>query len=442
MAKVIEIPYKPRPQFDSYHDRTERFAKIVAHRRFGKTVGCINDKIRAALTIDCSGREGRPPRFAYIAPTYAQAKDVAWGYLKYYSAPIPGIDVSESELRVEYPNGARIRLYGADNYDRLRGLYHDGVTIDEPAQMDPRAWPEVIRPTLSDYAGWATFIGTPAGRDWFYKIDRREDGSLADGWFRRTLKASETGIISPEELTSLRAGMSEDQFAREFECSFDAAIVGAYFASLMSEAAQEKRITEVARDPLLQIRIFIDIGGAGAKADAFSMWVTQWVGQKINIIDYYESVGQVLSYHVNWLRSKKYQNATLYLPHDGAHTNNVTGHTYADHLYQAGFNVEVVMNQGKGAAMMRIEALRRLLPRCWFNEATTGPGREALVHYHEKRDETRLVGLGPEHNWASHASDALGLMAICYEPQAPDSINDLWGDMDYRSASRSQVTGY
>jgi hypothetical protein len=443
VASVV-IPYKPRPQFEPYHDRTERFSKIVAHRRFGKTVGCINDKIRAALTIDCSGREGRPPRFAYIAPTYAQAKDVAWSYLKYYSNPIPGIDVRESDLQVEYPNGARIRLYGADNYDRLRGLYHDGVTIDEPAQMDPRAWPEVIRPTLSDYGGWATFIGTPAGRDWFYKVDRNEDGTLADGWFRRTLKASETGIIPPQELESLKAGLSEDQYAREFECSFDAAIVGAYFATLMADAANDnpKRIGPVAADPLLPLRIFVDIGGAGAKADAFTMWVVQWAGQTIRVIDYYESVGQVLAYHVNWLRSRKYQHAVIYLPHDGAETNAVTGKTYAHHLYEAGFNVEVIPNQGKGAAAMRIEAVRRILPRCWFNEATTGPGRIALSHYHEKRDEGRNVGLGPEHNWASHGSDAFGLMAILYEPQAPDTIQNMFDDRSYSDTTRSSVTGY
>ena len=441
MAEIV-IPYAPRQQFDPYHNRTERFAKIVAHRRFGKTVGCINDKIRAALTIDCSGRENALPRFAYIAPTYAQAKDVAWGYLKYYSAPIPGIDVSESELRVEYPNGARIRLYGADNYDRLRGLYHDGITIDEPAQMDPRAWPEVIRPTLSDYAGWATFIGTPSGRDWFYNIDRNEDGSLADGWFRRTLKASETGIIPSQELQSLRQGLTEDQFNREFECSFDAAIVGAYFASLMAQAATEKRIGRVAADPLLPIRAFVDIGGAGAKADAFTIWIVQWVGTSILVLDYYESVGQVLAYHVNWLRSRKYNYATIYLPHDGAHTNGVTGQTYAHHMYEAGFNVEVIGNQGKGAASLRVEAVRRILPRCWFNEATTDAGRMALSHYHEKRDEARNVGLGPEHNWASHASDAFGLMAIVYEPQAPDNIDSMFGDIGYADTTRSSVTGY
>ena len=441
MAEVV-IPYKPRSQFEPYHDRIERWAKIVAHRRFGKTVGCINDMIRAALTVDCSNRDGRPPRFAYIAPTYAQAKDVAWGYLKHFSSPIPGIDIRESDLQVEYPNGARIRLYGADNYDRLRGLYHDGVTIDEPAQMDPRAWPEVIRPTLSDYGGWGTFIGTPAGRDWFYKIDRNEDGSLADDWFRRTLKASETGIISAQELESLKRGLTEDQFAREFECSFDAAIVGAYFASLMEQAQNDKRITKVAADPLLPIRVFVDIGGAGAKADAFTMWVVQWEGQIIKVIDYYESVGQVLAFHVNWLRSRKYTHAVIYLPHDGGHTNNVTGQTYAHHLYEAGFNVEIIGNQGKGAAALRVEAVRRLLPRCWFNEATTEAGRTALSHYHERQDETRNIGLGPEHDWSSHAADAFGLMAIVYEPQAPDTINDLWDDRSYSDTTRSSITGY
>jgi phage terminase large subunit len=424
MAEIV-IPYRPREQFQTYHDRTERFAKIVAHRRFGKTVGCINDMIKAALSVDCSGRAGRPPRYAYIAPTYTQAKDVAWGYLKHFSSPIPGIETSESELRVEYPNGARIRLYGADNYDRLRGLYHDGVTIDEPAQMDPRAWPEVIRPTLSDYAGWGTFIGTPAGRDWFYKIDRNEDGTPADGWFRLILKASETGIIKPEELESLKAGLTNDQYEREFECSFDAAIIGAYYAELMAKARKDGRIGKVAADPLLPIRAFHDIGGAGATSDAYTIWIVQWVQQEIRVLDYYESTGQVLSYHVNWMRSRGYEKAINYLPHDGVNPDAIQGKRYEDHWREAGFQVEPsVKNQGKGAAMIRVEALRRLGDKIWWNEATTEPGRNAIVHYHEKRDEERNVGLGPLHDWSSHAADSLGMMACCYvEPSGYANFN-------------------
>lgn len=418
----IVIPYTPRDQFESYHDRIERWAKIVAHRRFGKTVGCINDKIKAALT---NNRQYPPPRYAYVAPTYTQAKDIAWGYLKHYSAPIPGIKLSESELWVEYPNGARIRLYGADNYDRMRGLYHDGVTIDEPAQMDPRAWPEVIRPTLSDYKGWATFIGTPQGRDWFYKIDLNEDGSEAEGFFRLTLKASDTGIIPAEELASLKVGLTEDQYQQEFECSFDAAIKGAYYASMIEKAKNEGRIGKVAADPLLPLRAFHDIGGAGATADAYTIWITQWVGQEIRILDCYSSIGQVLAFHVNWMRSKGYGSAINYFPHDGVNANNVTGKTYAQHWEEAGFQVEPpIPNQGKGAAMMRIEAARRLGPKMWWNETTTAAGREALVHYHEKWDEKRNVGMGPEHDWSSHYADGFGLMAICYvEPAGHANFN-------------------
>jgi phage terminase large subunit len=166
------------------------------------------------------------------------------------------------------------------------------------------------------------------------------------------------------------------------------------------------------------LRAFIDIGGAGASADAFALWIVQWVGTEIRVLDYYESIGQVLAFHVNWLRSKGYQDAILYLPHDGIAANNITGKRYEDHLREAGFAVEPpVKNQGRGAAMMRIEALRRLGPQLWFNEATTEAGRDALGFYHERKDEARNVGLGPEHDWSSHAADALGLMAICY--QAP-----------------------
>src|SRR5215831_13634452 len=238
----IEIPYKPRPQFEPFHNRQERFAKIVAHRRFGKTVGCINELVRSALT---NTRKFPAPRYSYIAPTYTQAKDIAWSYLKFYSQGIPGIEARESDLTIIYPNGAMIKLYGADNYERMRGLYNDGCIIDEPAQIDPRAWPEVIRPTLSDYAGWAVFIGTPHGRDWFYRIDRREDGAHLGGWSRAVLKASETGIIAPGELESLRTGLSEEQYAQEFECSFDAAVVGAYYGKLMQAADSDGRITGV-----------------------------------------------------------------------------------------------------------------------------------------------------------------------------------------------------
>lgn len=403
MAEVV-IPYRPRPQFESYHERIERFAKIVAHRRFGKTVGCINDKIRAALS---NTREYPPPRYAYVAPTYTQAKDIAWSYLKHYSAPIPGLKTSESELWVEYPNGARIRLYGADNYDRMRGLYHDGVTIDEPAQMDPRAWPEVIRPTLSDYAGWGTFIGTPAGRDWFYKIDLNEDGSQAADFFRLTLKASETGIIAPVELESLRSGLTEEQYAQEFECSFEAAVVGAYYGKAMRQAEVDKRIAGVPCDRELRVYTAWDLG----YRDATAVWFVQVVGREIRLIDYYEATGTDIADDVQAVLAKPYSYAGHIIPHDGFSTSKQTGKTTAQMMENLG------LRDLERAPDHRVEdginQTTLFLSRCWFDAAKCSRGIDCLKMYRAEFDE-KLETLKPRplHNWASHGADAFRYLSM------------------------------
>jgi phage terminase large subunit len=207
-----------------------------------------------------------------------------------------------------------------------------------------------------------------------------------------------------------------DRYDHIWEGDYAKAFEGAYFAGLLADARAKGRIGKVTADPLLPIRAFVDIGGSGATADAFTIWIVQWVGQEIRILDYYESVGQVLAFHVAWLRKKGYQDAIIYLPHDGVNENNITGKRYEDHLRDAGFNVEPpVKNQGKGAAAMRIEAVRRLGPKMYWNDPETEPGRDAIGFYHERKDETRNVGLGPEHDWSSHAADALGLMAVSYE---------------------------
>jgi phage terminase large subunit len=194
-----------------------------------------------------------------------------------------------------------------------------------------------------------------------------------------------------------------------------ASIRGAYFASVLAQARQEGRIGKVASDPILPLRLFWDIGGSGAKADAMAIWVVQWAGQEIRVLDYLEGQGQVLGYYTNELRHRGYQRAMCYLPHDGVNANVVTGLRFQDHLRDAEFQVEVIPNQDSGAAAMRIEAVRRIFPRVWFNEATTEAGRDALGYYHERKDEQRDVGLGPEHDWSSHCADAFGLMAIAYE---------------------------
>lgn len=221
-------------------------------------------------------------------------------------------------------------------------------------------------------------------------------------------------VLEQERLLDLKT--YPDRYDHIWEGDYAKAFEGAYFSEGLAKARNDKRIGHVSADPLLPIRAFIDIGGSGAQADAFAIWIVQWVGQEIRVLDYYESIGQVLAYHVNWLRERGYEKAICQLPHDGVNDNNVTGKRYVDHLRDAGFDCpDPIKNQGKGAAGLRIEAVRRLFPKIWFNEDTTEAGRDALGYYHERKDDERNVGMGPDHDWSSHAADAFGLMAICYE---------------------------
>jgi phage terminase large subunit len=301
----------------------------------------------------------------------------------------------------------------ADSIKSLEGFRI--AWIDEAQSLSARSL-ALLRPTIRarDSELWASW--NPRRKsdaiDDFLRVRKPEGSILVNAswrdnpWFPAVL----------EEERRLDLALYPDRYSHIWEGDYVKAFEGAYFAELLAVAKRDGRIGKVSADPLLPLRAFIDIGGAGATADAFTMWIVQWVGSEVRILDYYESAGQVLAFHVNWLRARGYKDAILYLPHDGVATNNVTGKRYGDHLRDAGFAVEPpVKNQGRGAAMMRIEALRRLAPQLWFNEATTEAGRDALGFYHERKDDERNIGLGPEHDWSSHAADALGLMAICYE---------------------------
>jgi phage terminase large subunit len=221
-------------------------------------------------------------------------------------------------------------------------------------------------------------------------------------------------VLEQERLLDLKT--YPDRYDHIWEGGYAKAFEGAYFAQGLAKAKLDSRIGKVAADPLLPIRSFHDIGGSGATADAYTIWIVQWVGQEIRVLDYYESVGQVLASHAQWMRDRGWEKALIYLPHDGVNENNITGKRYEQHWRDAEFKVEPpIKNQGRGAASLRIEAVRRLFPQISFNETTTEPGRDALGFYHERKDEERGVGLGPEHDWSSHCADAFGLMAICYE---------------------------
>jgi phage terminase large subunit len=198
----------------------------------------------------------------------------------------------------------------------------------------------------------------------------------------------------------------------------------AYFARQLQEAKAQGRICRVGIDPVLPVKAFFDIGGAGHSSDAMAIWICQFVGREIRLLDYIEGVGQPLSYYAHELRSRGWKQAVVCLPHDGVATNNISGKRYVDHWAEAGFEVATpIENSGAGAAMMRIEAARRIFPRCWFNEKSTEAGRDALGFHHEKRDPNRGIGLGPEHSWASHAADSFGYMAISYEEPPASSVN-------------------
>lgn len=319
--------------------------------------------------------------------------------------------------KIQTPGDGLIIFQGMQDHtgESIKSL--EGFTIawiEEAQTLSSRSL-SLLRPT----------IRAKHSEIWASWNPRRKSDAIDD--FLRTKRPSEAIVVRTswrdnpwfpavlEEERMLDLTLYPERYDHIWEGEYAKAFEGAYFSKGLSEAKTERRIGRVSADPLLPLRAFFDIGGSGAQADAMAIWIVQWAGQEIRILDYIEGVGQVLAYYVAEMRRRGYQNALCVLPHDGVNANNITGKRFEDHLRDAEFQVEVVKNQGKGAAAMRIEAVRRILPKCWFNEAATEAGRDALGYYHERKDENRNVGLGPEHDWSSHGADAFGLMAVAYE---------------------------
>ena len=230
-----------------------------------------------------------------------------------------------------------------------------------------------------------------------------------------------TAELEQERLDTLR--IEPDQYGHVWNGDYVTALTGAYYAEALAKAQEEGRIGFLAADPLMTTRAYWDIGGTGAKADACAIWIVQFIGREIRVLKYYEAVGQPLATHIEWLRRNGYERAQCVLPHDGASHDKVYSVSYESALRAAGFDVRVIPNMGAGAAMTRIETVRRVMPSVRFDAEGTEPGRDALGWYHEKRDEKRGIGLGPNHDWASHGADAFGLMAVDYQStnhDAPD----------------------
>lgn len=344
-------------------------------------------------------------RYAYVAPFLAQAKEVAWEYLKRYAQPIIA-DKNESELWVELLNGARIRIHGADNPDRLRGAYLDGCVLDEYADMRPSVWGEVIRPMLADRQGWATFIGTPKGRNEFYDIWARAERDPA--WHALMLRASQTGILLETELSAARQDMTIEQYEQEFECSFEAAIVGSYFGKEIAQAERDGRITTVAHEPDLPVHTAWDLG----IGDSTAIWFWQIVGKEIRVIDHYENHGQALPHYAGVLASKPYDYAADWVPHDAKVREMGTGRTRVETLQGMGRKPRLVPDH---KLMDGINAARLTIPRCWFDFDKCRDGIEAMRQYRVEFDEkTRAFKDTPRHDWTSHTADAFRYLAMAY----------------------------
>jgi hypothetical protein len=396
----ITIPYSPRAQFKTFHARKQRWCVLVAHRRAGKTVACINDVLKHALSTTKTDA-----RFAYVAPTYTQAKAVAWDYLRRYAGVVPGVQFHETELRCDLPNGARIRLYGADNPDSLRGIYLDGVILDEYGDSEPRVWSEVLRPALSDRKGWAVFIGTPRGRNHF--ADLYEAAGKDSEWLAMTLRASETGLLDQAELAAARRAMDDDTYAAEFECSFAASAPGAYYARHLERADADRRIGRVPHEPGISVHTAWDLG----IGDSTAIWSFQLVGREIRVIDYIEAASVGLDWYVNALRAKPYAYGQHILPHDVEVKELGTGRSRLETLRSLGIGqTRVIPAQSVDDG---INAVRQILGRCWFDAERCAAGIKALRAYRSEWDSKRQVlRPRPLHDWSSHAADAMRYLAL------------------------------
>ena len=413
----IELEYAPRSVFEDFHDRQERWAVVVAHRRCGKTVACINDLIYRALT-----EEKENARYAYIAPYYAQAKSIAWDYLQRFAQPVMAKS-NQSELWVELLNGARIKLFGADNPDALRGLYLDGVVLDEYADMRPRMWGEIIRPLLADRLGWAVFIGTPKGHNAFYDV--YNNATKNDSWYVKTLRASQTKLLPDSELKDAFQSMSEDQYLQEFECSFEAAIIGAYYGKEMRVLTDGNRITTVEHDPIFPVYTAWDLG----YSDDTAIWWYQVVHGELRILDYHSSNGQPVAYYTGLIESKQheygYTYRTHWLPHDARAKTLASGGKSIIEQISNKIPLESLKIVPSLSLQDGIQASRLALMRAWFDAEKCEDGIECLRQYQREFDEDKKVFRDkPRHDWTSHGADAFRMLAIAWSEEHKEVARD------------------
>jgi phage terminase large subunit len=414
---VINLAYEPRDQFLDFHQRQQRNALMVCHRRMGKTVGCIGDLVVRAL------HTSKPnARFGYVAPFRQQAKEIAWTYLKNMTDGIRVEKARESELRVKLPNDAWITLYGADNPDALRGLYFDGLILDEFGDMKPSLMGEVILPCLADREGFMVLIGTAKGRNQFYDYKMKAEDP-ANGWFYKNQRASDTGIIPQDELDRMREVMGEAQYLQELENDFDAALPGRYYADLINTIEEKGRITdEDLYDPNQKVHVAADVG----LRDSTAWWFWQPRKDGIAVIDYYENSGVHVDHYLGMLKERGYEYAEIWLPHDAKAKSLATRRSTMEQiripsivrpdLYDGGFVMPVRMVP-KLSIQHGIDSVRLILPKCYISTARgVSRGLDCLRSYRRQwHEHTQSFSDTPLHDWASNGADGFRYLSLVAE---------------------------
>lgn len=386
---------------------------MVAHRRAGKTVAACADLVIGALETALPR-----PQFAYLAPFREQAKRVAWTYLKELTKDFQSKPPNESELKLTINNGhgneSTIYVAGADNPDALRGIYMDGVVLDEFGDIRPSAWYSVLRPALSDRKGWAIFMGTPRGKNAFWNI--REEARLnPDTHLLLELPASKTGILDAEELRDAKAQMTEETYLTEYEISFEAAIPGAYYAKQIGELYDNKQIGQYALDPLFPVDFAADLGFT----DSCSWWGWQTTPSGYRIVEFYEADGQPIQHYIDWLKGRPYKVGNVYLPHDAKAKSLQTGKSIVEQFLSNGIRPQIAPEL---SLQDGIEAARLILGKCWFNEETTYDGINHLRAYMREWDErTQTFKSKPKHDQHSHGADAFRYFALSARPVSSKS---------------------
>ena len=407
---MTTLEIRPRKQFLDFINNECRYACLVAHRRAGKTFCVLQKMIYKAFSINRKNLKSAPARYAYIAPTRDQAKDIAWKYLKEFLSPIPGVVFNESELCCTLPNRATIRLYSGENYERMRGLYFDGVVLDEPADIPPLAWSTVIRACLSDYNGWAYFIGTPKGKNAFYL--RHLKAKESDAWYSLVLKASESGIMPDQELQEMKDDplISEDEYNQEYECDFSVGRAGAIYAKDIALSRCEGRVGPFPIDYTVPVHTTWDLGAPENTVVVY--W--QRVGLTWRVVDCDSGLDIKTAERVAHMKSKNYPYGNHFLPHDSVKRSS-SGSVFAEDLVKAGLEGVVKIPQADHRAEeTRARKMTDMFNQIWFHERVDGESGLLFALDNYRRKEHRLGGYIENkivHDWSSHFADAFGYIS-------------------------------